>query len=215
MIIALALAAAVVPSAQPRSAIEAERAFAADAQALGQWASFRKWADPTAVMFTPQAAWAQDWLKDRKEPASAVRWWPSHSWTSCDRRTAVNSGPYQAGKDHGRFVTLWMRQASGDWRWTVDGQLSPRGRFAIPARPIVRRAACGNPKLRAARVAAAYALPLNRTAAPGDSGYGRSADGTLLFNWTVAADGNRRMRTQLWTGRRFEIVLDETVKAQP
>ncbi len=214
MIIALALAVAAAPAAaNPATAIEAERAFAVDAQKIGQWASFRKWADPTAVMFTPQAVWAQDWLKDRKEPASAVRWWPSHSWSSCDRRTAVNVGPWQAGKETGRFNTLWMRQASGDWRWTVDGQLAPRGRFAIPTRTIARRASCGNSKLRAARVEAAYALPLNRTAAPGDSGYGRSADGTLLFNWTVAADGTRRMRAQLWTGRRFEIVLDETVPA--
>jgi hypothetical protein len=58
-------------------------------------------------------------------------------------------------------------------------------------------------------VAAEYARPVNRAAAPGDSGYGRSADGTLLFNWTVAADGVRRTRVQLWTGRRFALVHDE------
>ena len=72
----LILAAAVAAPATPRvaTAVDAERVFAADARRNGQWSAFLRWADPTAVMFTPQAAWAQDWLKDRKDPASAVRW---------------------------------------------------------------------------------------------------------------------------------------------
>jgi hypothetical protein len=206
------IAALLLASAAPMSAVEAERAFAADAQSLGQWSAFRKWADPTAVMWTPQAVWAQDFLKDRKEPATAVRWWPSHSWQACDGRTAVNVGPWQLPKAHGRFITLWMRQPSGAWRWSADGQLTAPARLTIPSKPVVRRAACGNSRLRMRLVSADYARPANRTAAPGDSGYARSADGTLLFNWTVAADGVRRTRVQLWTGRRFQTVHDEITR---
>jgi hypothetical protein len=209
MFVALLLA-----SAAPVTPVEAERAFAADAQSLGQWSAFRKWADPTAVMWTPQATWAHEFLKNRKDPATAVRWWPSHSWQACDGRTAVNVGPWQLPNAHGRFITLWMRQPSGAWRWSADGQLTAPARHAVPRKPVVRRAACGNKALRARMVSADYARPLNRTAAPGDSGYARSADGTLLFSWTVAADGVRRHRVQLWTGRRFALVLDETVRAQ-
>ena len=54
MIGLLLLAAASAPTA-----IDAERAFAADAQRIGQWTAFRKYAEATAVVFTPQAAWAQ------------------------------------------------------------------------------------------------------------------------------------------------------------
>jgi hypothetical protein len=209
------LVALLLASAAPMTSIEAERAFAADAQRIGQWTAFRKWAEPGAVMWTPQAVWAHDFLQSRKDPANAVRWWPSHSWQSCDGRTAVNVGPWQLPGGHGRWITLWMRQRSGEWRWSADGQLTPAPAFAIPRQPAVRRAACGNARLRARLVSADYARPVNRTSPPGDSGYARSADGTLLFNWTVAADGVRRNRVQLWTGRRFALVLDETTRPQP
>ena len=52
MIIALLLAAS------SPTALDAERAFAADAQRIGQWSAFRKYADRDAVMFMPQAVWA-------------------------------------------------------------------------------------------------------------------------------------------------------------
>lgn len=209
MLFALMLAAAAA-NASPMTAVQAERAFAADARKQGQWTAFRKWADPTAVMFAPQAVWAQDHLKSRKDPPRSVEWWPDRSWTSCDGRTAVNSGPYRAANpgNDGRFLTLWMRQPSGHWRWTVDGNIPERGAFRIPARVTERKASCLNRAGRLRQIAMAYANPVNRTAAPGDSGYGRSADGTLLYNWTVAADGVRRSRVQLWTGRRFELVVD-------
>ena len=76
------------------SAIDAERAFARDAQKIGQWASFRKYADETAVMFTPQAVWAHEFLKDRKEPPKAVEWWPDRSLVFAD--CGVNIQPNAA-----------------------------------------------------------------------------------------------------------------------
>ena len=58
MIIALLVVAAAPaappPKPAPMSAIDAERAFAADAQKIGQWTAFRKWSTPDALMFTPQ-----------------------------------------------------------------------------------------------------------------------------------------------------------------
>jgi hypothetical protein len=211
------LVALLVATAAPVTAVDAERAFAADAQKNGQWTAFRKWADPTAVMFNPQAVWAHEYLRDRKDPPRSVLWWPARTWASCDGRTAVNTGPWrnEAARSDGYFTTLWMRQPNGNWRWTVDGGDSLATPLARPARPFARKAACGNRTLRLRHIDRAYANPVNRTAAPGDSGYARSADGTLLYNWTVAADGTRRTRVQLWTGRRFETVLDQKVAAPP
>ena len=78
MIAALLLAASRSDRRRCRSA------FARDAQRIGQWTAFRKYADRDAVMFTPQAVWARDFLKGRKDPPKAVRWWPAHSFVSCD-----------------------------------------------------------------------------------------------------------------------------------
>ena len=46
------------------TAIDAERAFAADAQQRGQWTAFRATATEEAVMFVPQPVNAQAFLKD-------------------------------------------------------------------------------------------------------------------------------------------------------
>ena len=82
MILALLLAAA--PVSAPMSAIDAERAFAADAQKNGQWTAFRNSAAPDAVMFVPEKVNAQAWLKDRADPPVSVFWWPGRSYVSCD-----------------------------------------------------------------------------------------------------------------------------------
>ena len=93
------------------TAADAERAFARDAKRVGQWTAFRKYADETAVMFTPQALWAHDFLKDRKDPPKSVEWWPARSLVSCDGRVAVNTGPaFREGKHYGEFTTVWVRE---------------------------------------------------------------------------------------------------------
>lgn len=210
--IAAALLLAMAPVV---TAVDAERAFAADAQRQGQWTAFAKWADPTAVMFTPQATWAQVWLKGRANPPRAVRWWAERSFVSCDGRTAVNTGPWRGPRNGGTFTTLWLRQANGAWRWTVDGgdEVSRVGR--VPARPTVRRASCANAELRRKQIEAAYDAPINRASPPGDTGFTRAADGTLLYQWKVTPDGARHQLAKLWTGQRFVTVLDQRIAAPP
>ena len=57
------------------SAVDAERSMARDAQHLGQWTAFRKYADETAVMFNPQAVWAHEFLAQLKDPPSSKERW--------------------------------------------------------------------------------------------------------------------------------------------
>ncbi|WP_152569548.1 MULTISPECIES: hypothetical protein [Sphingomonas] len=215
------IAAALLLSLAPvATAVDAERAFAADAQRIGQWSAFRKWADPTAVMFTPQATWAQSWLagrpgKSRPNPPQAVRWSADRSFVSCDGRTAVNTGPWRGPNSSGTFTTLWLRQKSGAWRWTVDGGDEIARRGPLPARAVVRKASCANPQLRRKQVEAAYDAPLIRAQPPGDTGFTRAADGTLLYQWKVSPAGAREQVARLWNGTRFEIVLDQRIAAPP
>jgi len=213
MIAAMLLAAAPVATAPVATAVDAERAFAADARRLGQWTAFRKWADPGAVLFTPQAVWAHGYLRGRKNPPVPLRWSPAQSFVSCDGRTAVNTGPWRQGPASGTFTTLWIRGANGTWRWSVDGGDEAAAPSAFPPKPTVRRAACTNLALRLKQIEAAYNARINRAQPPGDTGFSRSADGTLLYQWKVTPAGARQQQAKLWTGRRFELVLDQKIAA--
>lgn len=90
------------------TAVDAERAFAEDAQKQGQWTAFRKWAAPDALMFTPQPIRAHEFLEGLTDPREPVRWWPGESYVSCDGGFAVNTGPWvrDGGESVGYFTTV-------------------------------------------------------------------------------------------------------------
>ncbi|MEO5612615.1 MAG: hypothetical protein ABIT68_07645 [Sphingomicrobium sp.] len=196
------------------TAVDAERAFARDAQRIGQWTAFRKYAAPTAVMFTPQAVWVQQFLKGRKDPPAALTWSPAESYVSCDGRTAINKGPWTSasGKAHGYFTTVWMRKG-GAWTWTYDGGDGLDTPMPARARAIVRRASCAGG--RTVRALARRAVSAAQVAGkpPGDAGTGRSADGTLSYQWKVDPKGARHFQAQLWTGRHYQTVLEQQTTA--
>jgi len=203
----LAAAATAAEPAAPMTALDAERAFAADAHKLGQWAAFRKWAADDATMFVPQPVNAQQWLKDRKEPPVAVFWWPGRSYVSCDGAFAVNTGPWvrQWGKSVGYFTTVWKRQPDGGWKWVYDGgdslgNLRPEGGDIGQ-----KTASCdGRPTVLAE-------APPTQGAATGS---GTSADGTLRWSWIVMPDGARAFRAFLWNGSSYDQVVADTVAGQ-
>lgn len=203
MIEALLLAAA-----QPAmTAIDAERAFVADAQKLGQWTAFRKWSEPDAIMFTPQAGRAHDFLKELKDPPVAVFWWPGRSYVSCDGNTAINTGPWvrQWGKSVGYFTTVWQRQSDGSWKWVMDHGDALAEARAEGGDIKARQASCAKPVKPLVRM---------RVAGDGQSAGGRSADGTLVWDWQVLKDGSRVVEALLWNGSEWESVIKDSVKAQ-
>jgi hypothetical protein len=212
MIIALLLTAAPVATA-----VDAENAFIRDAQKIGQWTAFRKYADRDAVMFTPQAVWVQKFLKDRKDPPKSVRWAPAHSWVSCDGRTAVNTGPWWTSDraSHGYFTTVWQR-TDGNWRWVYDGGDGQSG--PLPPRPAsakVHRASCGTKAPGAPIIPPPPLTNKQARTTPDDNGRGQSADKTLGWDWKVDKNGARRFRVYQWNGVRYAQVLVNDVPAPP
>ena len=207
--------AALLLAASLPSAIDAERAFARDAQRLGQWTAFRRYADRDAVMFTPQAEWAQEFLKGRKDPPASVRWWPSLSYVACDGRTAVNSGPWVSadGKVHGYFTTVWQRER-GSWRWVYDGGDNLTGPLPKRLPPTIRRAACGTTAPGAPIIAPPPLTDKQARKTQKDAGNGQSADKTLGWDWKVEKDGARQFRVYLWTGSRYAQVLYNAVSGK-
>ena len=213
--IAFVLAAAAVAPAPPMTAVDAELAFARDAKRIGQWSAFRKWADNDAVMFTPQAVWAQTFLKPLKNPPNAISWRPAHSFVSCDGRIAVNTGPWfkQDGTPGGYFTTVWQRTPRG-WRWVYDGGGPSSGPVAA-GKPRIHRASC---RIKAPGAPIMPPPPLtNRQSrtTPEDNGRGQSADKTLGWDWKVGKNGERVFRVYQWKGGAYAQVLYNDVPAPP
>ena len=209
MIAALLLAAAAT------TAVDAELAFSRDAQRIGQWSAFRKYADHDAVMFSPQAVWARDFLMDRRNPPKSISWRPAHSFVSCDGRTAVNSGPWYTpkGKLAGYFTTVWQRGRVG-WRWVYDGGIPTPVEAPVKAIPEVRHAACAK---HAPGAPVPPPPPLTSKQArttPEDNGRGESADKSLGWDWKVTKSGARTFRVYLWNGRRYDTVINSTDPAR-
>jgi hypothetical protein len=209
--IALYLLAAAAP-APSTGALAAEYSFASDAERSGQWTAFREYAHADAVMFAPQAVWAQQFLRGRADPPHALVWRPSASFVSCDGRTAVNQGPWSnpAGTGGGTFTTVW--QADGPhWRWVYDGGEPGSPPAAWPANARVRQAACNAPASGPPLMATPAAVRHSDGSGPDDFGRGESADHSLGWDWKVDPAGTRHFRTFLWTGSAYEVVIDQNV----
>ena len=202
------IAALLLAAAQPQTAIDAERAFAADAQKLGQWTAFRKYAAPDAIMFLPEAGSAQGFLKGKADPPTAVFWWPGRSYVSCDGTIAVNTGPWvrQWGKSVGYFTTVWQRQADGSWKWLLDhGDVlnAPRAEGG-DIQPLTAR--CPELPLPPG--------PQREVPAGVHYGTGSSKDGTIKWNWTVLPDGSRTFWASIWDGLQDKVVIEDHVAAE-
>lgn len=212
MIAALLLAAA----APAQTAVDAELAFARDAQRIGQWSAFRKYADRDAVMFTPQAVWARDFLMDRRDPPKAISWRPAQSFVSCDGRIAVNTGPWflPNGKLAGYFTTVWQRTAKG-WHWVYDGGGPVAGPSATAAagKPHVHRASCKGKPPGPPVIPPPPLTSKEARTTPDDNGRGQSADKTLGWDWKVGKKGERHFRVFQWNGSRYVPVLTNDIPA--
>jgi hypothetical protein len=204
----LFLAAAV--AATP-TALDAERAFNRDAQRMGQWAAFAAYADPDAVVFTPQATWARDFLKRKKDGGMAVRWSANASYVSCDGRMAVNTGPWRTadGRQAGFFTTVW-EQEKGRWHWLSYGRHTLESALAARKTPIVRKGSCRG-RAPGPPLMAPPPIKRNAGATPDDFGRGYSSDRTLGWDWRVGPKGVRHFRAFLWTGRGYTLALEQTI----
>jgi ketosteroid isomerase-like protein len=130
MLLAGSALALVLASQQaaPRGAetiMAAERAFAADVVAMGAGRAFLKWGEPGALILSARGADPVEAVFADRPPQATERplvWWPN--WIALSRAgdLAVSNGPVESGGARsGYFLTIWRRQADGDWRWLADG----------------------------------------------------------------------------------------------
>ena len=208
-------AALALAAAGPATAVDAERAFAAMAQTEGQWTAFRAFAAPAGMMFVPETVNAQQWLQGRKDPPVPVMWWPGRSWLSCDGSVAVNTGSWirNGGRSVGYFTTVWARERDGSWKWLLDhGDALDKPR-PVGDQPKVRRGRCNTAKPGKTGFSM---LQMDDAATNGIGSAGGhteafAQDGSLRWKATVNPDRSRRVSAEIWTGSRFETVLDDQV----
>jgi hypothetical protein len=216
VIAAFLLAAAAAPApGTVRNAIEAEYAFAADAQRVGQWTAFDKWAAPGAIMFVPQLVNARRWLEGKKDPPHSVEWTPRESYQSCDGKTAINLGPWhRADGSIGYFTTVWQYEnelADGpQWMWVYDGGDRLTRPMAARAKPKIRRASCHGIPATIPHSWPVSTLPPVDYPDPLEAAE-HARDRSLRFEYRVDKVGNRHFTAWLWNGRKFEQVIDQSV----
>ncbi|MBC9034230.1 hypothetical protein IAG41_17715 [Sphingomonas sp. JC676] len=193
------LLALVLQATAPQTAVDAERAFNAAAQAKGQWTAFREFAAPDAIIFDPEPVKAAESLPDR-DPPIAVQWWPAESYVSCDGMVAVNTGPWVRPRSFGYFTTVWEKR-NGAWRWTLDAGDVTSAPRPLPERPHIHRASCKPPR-----------IPVDVWVDPAVH-QGRAPDSSLRWAWKVDPNGSRWFQAMLWNGRHWQLVVDDKVAA--
>lgn len=201
MIAILILAAA----AAAQTPVDAERAFATDARTIGQWTAFNKWSTDDAVMFTPEPTNAHAFLKDRKDPAQSVEWWPTEIYVSCDDSLAVNTGGWKRPDGSvGYFTTVWKRQPDGGWKWVLDHGDTLASLRDRSAPPRVTKAACRRPARRAQSI-------VDKVGDAPRTGMFTSMDGTLNIAWSVFSDLSRTVEVSIAKPGKFK----QAVALQP
>lgn len=133
---AVFVAQAHAAPATPADVVAAEREFAADGQARGWIAAFKKYAAADAIAFQPDPVNVQDAFKDQPdEPADrSLKWWPVWAGISQSGDLGFTTGPYTSGEQRfGHYFTVWAKQADGSWRWIYDG--GPRNEVRSPLGP--------------------------------------------------------------------------------
>jgi hypothetical protein len=191
------------PAANPSAVIASELAFARLAREKGQWTAFRATSTADAVMFVPERANAQTWLKGRADPAKSVTWLPDAVWSSCDGSYAVSQGHWQSGNSSGGFVTVWQRQGDerrpDDYKWVLDMSVTTEHREAPDETIAAKVATCSPP---------VASVPIIATADGGDTAIAYSRDNTLRWTSAVRRDRSRRIVVESWNGSTYDKVLE-------
>lgn len=193
--------------ANPSAVVATELAFARMARDEGQWTAFRHFAAPGAVIHGRNGPIeAAPWLAGQADPPQAVQWAPRELWASCDGGTVISYGRFaDPDRNFGYFVTVWQRQADGEFRYVYDfgwpdAELTaaernrlaneadePEGAILVEAFSMIKAdiADCTKPE-------AAY-LSMPESLAEGVNWKSEtSQDGSLAWRWEQHPDGTRR-----------------------
>jgi len=108
--------------------VSTERQFAKTALDKGTKSAFLEFMSSDALVFNPDKALAKPLWTARPESPAALIWAPTFGDISSNGILGYTTGNWEyraKGRDDepgafGNFVTVWVRQPSGQYRWVVD-----------------------------------------------------------------------------------------------
>src|SRR5438270_2179063 len=116
-----------------------ERAFARTALDKGTRSAFLEFMSSDALVFNPDRTVAKPFWTARAETPAALIWAPNFADISSNGILGYTTGNWEyraKGRDDapsafGNFITVWVRQPSGQYRWVVDIGTSHASRKSI------------------------------------------------------------------------------------
>lgn len=123
----LLLPVAAQAQAPQKAVVQAEIAFAAQAEQAGTGVAFVNHSTPTALV-TDGGKWAnaqQVWKGRPSKPGSHLAWHPVLADASQSGDLGYTTGPWTSYQNNqpqtaGEYVTVWRKQPDGTWKFVVD-----------------------------------------------------------------------------------------------
>ena len=148
-------AAQKTKSADPLTQMVAtESAFSRMSQEKGTREAFAAFIADDGILFRPRAVVGKKWMQEHPLPSSDKRplltWQPIYAFMSRSGDLGYTTGPWQYKNDikdakasaFGNFMTVWKKQADGNWRFVLDlGISNPEPR--VQAKPTFARSVIG------------------------------------------------------------------------
>lgn len=110
------------------SLVATERAFAQTAREQGLRDSFLAYIADDGIIFRPGPVTGKKWLTENPPSSGLLSWEPAFADISLSGDLGYTTGPWEFRKNntdeqpaaYGHFVTLWKKQANGDWKFVLD-----------------------------------------------------------------------------------------------
>jgi len=119
--------------------VDTERAFAAMSAEQGTRPAFMAFIADDGVLFRPKAVKGKKWLTEHPPPPADKRpllsWYPALAGIARSGDLGYTTGPWEYKNDihdakavaWGHFLTVWKRQADGQWKFAIDlGSSNPQ-----------------------------------------------------------------------------------------
>ena len=130
---------AQAPKSPLRSMVETERAFARMSEERGTRPAFMAFIADDGILFRPTAVKGKQWMSEHPLPPSDKRsllsWYPAVAGIARAGDLGYTTGPWEFKSDihdaqpvaWGHFLTVWKKQADGEWKFVLDlGSSNPQ-----------------------------------------------------------------------------------------
>lgn len=109
------------------SLVEAERSFARTSITKGVKEAFLSVLADDSIIFRPRAVSGKKWMKENPAPTSQLSWEPEFADIAKAGDLGYTTGPWEVRRTpqdapaaFGHYVTMWRKQASGEWKVELD-----------------------------------------------------------------------------------------------